>query len=130
MRRYAQTSSPCAIGGLLELLTRPWTLHILWSLSTNGPMRFGVLRKNVSGISSRVLTERLRTLEEKGFVFRDYQPTIPPAVTYGITDRMKDIEKVLAQLEGLARKWQGQGMPAAAQAVAGRPAARATRPHA
>jgi DNA-binding HxlR family transcriptional regulator len=108
MRRFAQTPSPCAIGGLLELLTRPWTLHILWSLSMNGAMRFGVLRKNVAGISARVLTERLRTLEEKGFVFRDYQPTIPPAVTYGITDKMKDIEKVLAQLEGLARKWQGQ----------------------
>ena len=72
-------------------------------------MRFGVLRKNVAGISSRVLTERLRTLEEKGFVFRHYQPTIPPAVTYGITDRMKDIEKVLEQLEGLAQKWQRPG---------------------
>jgi DNA-binding HxlR family transcriptional regulator len=112
MRRSSQTVSPCAIGGLLELLTRPWTLHILWSLSKNGPMRFGVLRKNVDGISSRVLTERLRMLEDKGFVFRDYQPTIPPAVTYGITERMKDIEKVLAQLEGLARKWQGEGMQA------------------
>src|ERR1700684_3858978 len=109
MRRFAQNPSPCAIGGLLELLTRPWTLHILWSLSTTGPMRFGVLRKNVAGISSRVLTERLRMLEEKGFVYRHYQPTIPPAVTYGITDRMQDIEKVLAQLEGLARKWQGEG---------------------
>jgi DNA-binding HxlR family transcriptional regulator len=117
MRRYAATPSPCAIGGLLQLLTRPWTLHILWSLSTNGPMRFGVLRKNVAGISSRVLTERLRTLENKGFVFRHYQPTIPPAVTYGITDRMKDIEKVLAQLEGLARKWQGEGTPASAKAT-------------
>ena len=94
---------------MLELLTRPWTLHILWSLSTNGPMRFGVLRKNVAGISSRVLTERLRMLEEKGFVFRHYEPSIPPAVTYGITERMKDIEKVLAQLEGLARKWQVPG---------------------
>jgi DNA-binding HxlR family transcriptional regulator len=93
---------------LLELLTRPWTLHILWSLSTNGPMRFGVLRKNVGGISSRVLTERVRMLEDKGFVFRHYEPTIPPAVTYGITERMQDIEKVLAQLEGLARKWQGE----------------------
>jgi len=112
------------------LLTRPWTLHILWSLNSNGPMRFGVLRKNVAGISSRVLTERLRMLEEKGFVYRHYQPTIPPAVTYGITDRMKDIEKVLAQLEGLARKWQGEGMPAAAQDVAERPAARTIRPHA
>jgi DNA-binding HxlR family transcriptional regulator len=72
-------------------------------------MRFGVLRNNVAGISSRVLTERLRMLEDKGFVFRHYEPTIPPAVTYGITERMKDIEKVLAQLEGLALKWRGEG---------------------
>ena len=102
-------NSPCSIGGMLELLTRPWTLHILWALSHDGPMRFGVLRRQVEGISSRVLTERLRTLEEKRFVFRHYEPTIPPAVTYGITERMKDIEKVLAQLEGLGRKWQGEG---------------------
>jgi DNA-binding HxlR family transcriptional regulator len=105
MKRYEQSPSPCAIGGLLELLTRPWTMHILWALSTNGALRFGVLKKNVEGISSRVLTERLRTLEDAGFVFRHYEPTIPPAVTYGITDRMRDIDKVLTQLEGLARKW-------------------------
>lgn len=96
----------------MELLTRPWTLHILWALSNNGPLRFGVLRKQVEGISARVLTERLRTLEGAGFVFRHYEQTIPPAVTYGITNRMKDIEKVLAQLEGLARKWQGEGTAA------------------
>jgi DNA-binding HxlR family transcriptional regulator len=99
---------------MLELLTRPWTLHILWGLSHNGPMRFGVLRKQVDGISARVLTERLRTLEGAGFIFRHYEQTIPPAVTYGITERMKDIEKVLAQMEGLARKWQGEGTPAGA----------------
>src|SRR5580693_4327481 len=109
MRRSAQTPSPCAISGLLEVLTRPWTMHILWALSTNGAMRFGVLRKNVAGISARVLTERLRTLEDKGFVFRHYEPTIPPAVTYGITDRMKHLEKVLAHGEGLERKWNGEG---------------------
>lgn len=108
MKRFQKASSPCAIGGLLELLTRPWTMHILWSLSTNGPMRFGALRKNVSGISARVLTERLRTLEEARFVYRNYERTIPPTVTYGITERMKDIEKVLAQLEALAQKWQAQ----------------------
>jgi DNA-binding HxlR family transcriptional regulator len=109
MKRSAKTPSPCAISGLLELLTRPWTMHILWSLSSYGPMRFGALRKNIDGISARVLTERLRTLEESGFVFRHYEQTIPPSVTYGITDRMKDIEKVLAQMESLARKWQGEG---------------------
>jgi DNA-binding HxlR family transcriptional regulator len=52
------------------------------------------------------LTERLRVLEQKGFVFRDYVPTIPPSVTYGITKRMKDISKVMGDLDDLARKWQ------------------------
>jgi len=94
---------------MLELLTRPWTLHILYVLSSGGPMRFGVLKKQVAGISSRVLTERLRALEEGRFVFRDYQPTIPPAVTYGITERMKDIQKVLKQLDALALTWQDEG---------------------
>lgn len=107
--RSANLPSPCAIGGLLELLTRPWTMHILWALSHNGSMRFGVLKKQIEGISARVLTERLRTLESAGVVFRHYEQTIPPAVSYGITDRMKDIEKVLAQLEALSRKWHGAG---------------------
>src|SRR5271169_6652097 len=88
----------CPMAGLLETLTRPWTLHILWTLSTNGPTRFGALRRSVAGISSRVLTERLRALEEKGFLYRDYKPTIPPEVTYGLTKRVKDIQKVLAEL--------------------------------
>ena len=108
MKRSSKTPSPCAIGGLFELLTRPWTLHILWSLSTNGPMRFGALRNNVAGISARVLTERLRALEEARFLYRNYEQTIPPTVTYGITERMRDIEKVFSQLEALARKWQDE----------------------
>jgi DNA-binding HxlR family transcriptional regulator len=112
MRRYPPAPVSCPIHGLLEVLTRPWTLHILWTLSKNGPQRFGVLRRQVEGISARVLTERLRELEGKGFVFRDYQPTIPPAVTYGITKRMNDIEKVLDSLTQLAQKWQSEGAPA------------------
>lgn len=112
-KRGSAQDSPCQMGGLLELLTRPWTMHVLWALSHNGPMRFGVLKRQVEGVSSRVLTERLRTLEGAGFVFRHYEQTIPPAVTYGITERMKDIEKVLVQIEGLARKWHGESAMAA-----------------
>ncbi|HZW93338.1 MAG TPA: helix-turn-helix domain-containing protein [Candidatus Eremiobacteraceae bacterium] len=112
-KRSDPTQSPCKIGGMLELLTRPWTMHILWALSHNGPMRFGVLKGQIAGISARVLTERLRTLEGAGFVFRHYEQTIPPAVTYGITERMRDLEKVFVQLEGLARKWQGEGLSGA-----------------
>jgi DNA-binding HxlR family transcriptional regulator len=106
MRRDPPRATPCQISGLLEILTRPWTMHILWSLSHNGPQRFSVLRRQIEGISSRVLTERLRTLEEQGFIYRNYEPTIPPTVTYGITSRMKDIEKVLGELDRLAKSWQ------------------------
>lgn len=101
------------MAGLLEVLTRPWTMHILWALSTNGPARFGVLRRQIEGISSRVLTERLRLLEQKGFIYRNYESTIPPSVTYGITKRMKDIQKVLGELDQLARTWQEEDVPAA-----------------
>jgi DNA-binding HxlR family transcriptional regulator len=79
-----------------------------------------VLRRQIEGISARVLTERLRTLESAGFVFRHYEQTIPPAVTYGITDRMTDIEKVLAQLESLSQKWQGESKAATAAPADGR----------
>jgi DNA-binding HxlR family transcriptional regulator len=105
---------------LLEILARPWTMHILWVLSTNGPTRFGALRRQVEGISSRVLTERLRVLEQKGFVFRDYEPTIPPSVTYGITKRMKDISKVMGDLDELARKWQQEDARLRTKPEAGR----------
>ena len=106
MRRSVPSPHPCPIHSLLELLTRPWTLHILWMLSTNGPARFGVLQKQVDGISSRVLAERLRGLERKGFVFRHYEPTIPPSVTYGITPRMKDIEKGAARTGASRQKME------------------------
>ena len=86
-------------------------MYILWALGTNGPSRFGSLRRSVEGISSRVLTERLRVLEEKGFVNRHYEATIPPAVTYSITNRMKDIEKVFQELDKLAQKWQQEDSP-------------------
>jgi DNA-binding HxlR family transcriptional regulator len=111
MRRRSEKPGPCnnpcaiAIGGLLEVLARPWTMHILYILSTNGPTRFGALRRQVEGISSRVLTQRLRGLEEKGVVYREYEPTIPPAVTYGITNRMKDIKQVLDELSRVAQAW-------------------------
>ena len=104
-------SAPCPISGLLELLARPWTLHILWALGTDGPTRFGALRRRIGGISSRVLTERLRVLEQKRFVFRHYEPTIPPAVTYGLTPRVKDVQRVLKELNQLAQKWQEEDRP-------------------
>jgi DNA-binding HxlR family transcriptional regulator len=104
MKRSAEHPIPSAMEALLVTLTRPWTLHILWALSTDGPTRFGALRRRIGKISSRMLTERLRGLEEEGFVYRHYKQTIPPEVTYGLTKRLEGIGPVFKDLERLARK--------------------------
>ena len=99
-------SAGCPMGGLLEMLTRPWTLHILWLLSVHGPMRFGALRRRAEGISARLLTLRLRTLEREGFLTRSVRAGNLPEVTYSPTSRLADMNEFMAQLHQLSGKWQ------------------------
>lgn len=107
-----ELQSGCPMGGLLEMLTRPWTLHILWLLSSNGPMRFGALRRSADGISARLLTLRLRTLEQEGFVRRTVREGKVPEVTYSPTSRLADMNEFMAQLHRLSAKWQAEDLAA------------------
>ncbi len=95
----------CPMDALLHLIMGPWTTYLLWTLSQNGPLRFGVLKRRLPGISSRVLTQRLRMLETAGVIFRDHRATIPPQVTYGLTQRGVELGGVLNDLEVIARRW-------------------------
>src|SRR5215813_873075 len=88
---------PCAVNCLLETLTKPWIMQILWVLGNDGPTRFGILRRKVEGISARVLAERLKHLDQRGFVFRDYQPTIPAALTCGLASPMREMEPLVKE---------------------------------
>lgn len=107
--RPARPPSPCPMDALLRLLMGPWTTYILWVLREQGPQRFGALKRAIPGISTRMLTERLRTLERAGVVWREQAPTIPPAVTYGLTARGEELNGVLDALEQVARRWQAEG---------------------
>ncbi|MBU2824049.1 helix-turn-helix transcriptional regulator, partial [Acidithiobacillus ferrooxidans] len=64
MNSQTKQETTCPMDALLRLLMGPWTTYILWTLRQRGPTRFGMLKREVRGISSRMLTERLRTLEE------------------------------------------------------------------
>jgi DNA-binding HxlR family transcriptional regulator len=103
----------CPMDALLRLLMGPWTSYILYVLRNNGPTRFGELKRQVGGISAKVLTERLRTLEEAGVIYRHYEATIPPQVTYGLSPRGKELKGILAGLDEVARRWNTEdGKPA------------------
>jgi DNA-binding HxlR family transcriptional regulator len=82
-------------------------MYILCVLDKHGVLRFGELRRQVEGISPKVLTDRLRMLETIGLVQRDYQPTIPPIVTYQLTERGKELSQPLYHLYDLAVRWYG-----------------------
>ena len=99
----------CPMEGLLRVIIGPWTIYILWVLSEQGPQRFGAIKRLVPGISTRVLTERLRMLEHAGVVWREQTMTIPPAVSYGLTDRGAELRGVLDTLGAIARRWEAEG---------------------
>ncbi len=109
-------SAGCPMAALLEGLTRPWTLHILWLLSRNGPMRFGALKRSAEGISARLLTLRLRTLEAEGFVHRSVITGKVTEVTYSPTARLAEMNEVMAQLQQLSERWKRQ--PSSSEAMA------------
>ena len=73
--------------------------------NTDGSLRFGELRGKVEGISTKVLTQRLKMLQENGIIDRHHEPTIPPKVTYSLSARGKELSKVLDELCELASQW-------------------------
>ncbi len=98
----------CPMDYILRMLMGPWTTYIVYNLRTYGPQRFGELKRRVAGISAKMLTERLRTLEGAGLIKRDYEATIPPKVTYSLTPRGHELDEVLEKLSEVAIRWQAE----------------------
>jgi len=108
MNNYAHKPA-CPVEAMFRVLMGPWTMYILWSLRLEGPIRFGVLKRQLDGISSKVLTQRLRMLEHEGLIYRNHKPTIPPEVSYGLTKHGQELGNALDSLEAVARRWQKRG---------------------
>ena len=108
----------CPMDALLRLLMGPWTTYILWILRSNGPTRFGELKRKVAGVSAKVLSERLRMLAQAGVVHRQFKATIPPQVTYSLTSRGEELREVLDRLNEVAVRWQTADRAAAAAPAA------------
>src|SRR4028118_384928 len=92
-----QESANCLMRELLDRIGDTWTLLIVLNLGA-GKQRFSELRRRVSGISQRMLTQTLRHLERDGMLTRTVFPTNPPSVEYELTElgfSMLDAVRVL-----------------------------------
>ena len=88
----------------IELIGKRWTGAIVSALS-EGPLRFGELAKAVPGLSDRLLSQRLRELEQAGVVQREVEEGTPTRVTYSLTEKGADLRPALSELGAWAQRW-------------------------
>lgn len=94
----------CPGAGCFELLGRRWSAHIIWGL-LGGPLRFTELLEVADGPGDRMLTKRLRELQEAGVVRRHRYREVPPRVEYSLTEAGWALRPVIEAMERWGRRW-------------------------
>ena len=88
----------------VELVGKRWTGAIVRTLM-DGPRRFSELLDAVPGLHDRLLSERLKELESEGLVARRVYPETPVRIEYELTEKGRDLERVVAEVQHWADRW-------------------------
>lgn len=94
----------CPVEATLSLIGGKWKGVILWHL-LHGTMRFNEIRRRLSGVTQRMLTNQLRELEADGFIVRTVYPQVPPKVEYSLSDRGRSLEPVIRALKAWGEEY-------------------------
>ncbi len=89
----------------MELIGDKYSFQIIHILYQFERQRFVELESQITGISPRTLSARLKHLDRYGLIHRDQYPTIPPRVEYTLTEKGRDLAGVLQELEVWTNKW-------------------------
>ena len=89
---------PCPVATTVQLIGNKWKLLIMRNLLA-GPNRFGQLRKTIPGISQKVLTDNLRSMEEDGIVIRTVYAEVPPRVEYKLSALGDTMRPIISAME-------------------------------
>ncbi|MGI5505368.1 winged helix-turn-helix transcriptional regulator [Lentzea sp. JNUCC 0626] len=101
----------CPCRDLLDMVASKWTALVIGDLE-DGPRRFGELKRRLEGISQKMLTQTLRTLERDGLVTRTVYPSVPLRVEYELTELGRSVTEPLAAL----RLWAQRNYESVAEA--------------
>ena len=88
----------CPVATTVALIGSKWKLLILRDLLAR-PWRFNELRKDLNGISQKVLTDSLRALEADGIVTRTVYPEVPPRVEYALSELGESMRPIISAME-------------------------------
>ena len=84
----------CPVATTVALIGSKWKLLIIRNLLER-PWRFNELKKDLEGISQKVLTDSLRSMEEDGLITRTVYPEVPPRVEYALSDLGRTLKPIL-----------------------------------
>ncbi|MBT2694836.1 helix-turn-helix domain-containing protein [Bacillus sp. ISL-55] len=87
----------------MTILSQRWTGLIIYQL-ISGPQRFCAIESSV-GVSGRVLSERLKDLENEGIVRREVHPETPVRIEYSLTEKGKSLEPLMKEIEKWSQSW-------------------------
>ena len=87
----------CPVATTVALIGSKWKLLIIRNLLQR-PWRFNELRKDLDGISQKVLTDSLRSMEEDGLITRTVYPEVPPRVEYALTEKGESVVPILQSI--------------------------------
>ncbi len=88
----------CPVAVTVQLIGSKWKLLILRNL-LDRPWRFNELKKSLDGISQKVLTDSLRSMEEDGLIIRKVYPEVPPHVEYSLSELGETMRPILNSLK-------------------------------
>ena len=88
----------CPVATTVQLIGSKWKLLIMRNLLER-PWRFNELKKNLVGISQKVLTDSLRSMEEDGIITRTVYPEVPPHVEYALSDLGESMRPILTAMQ-------------------------------
>ena len=89
----------------IELIGKRWSGAIIWALS-DGPLRFAELKRSIPGLSDRLLSQRLRELEDAGLMAREVENDPQVKVTYSLTEMGEGLRPAVLALREWACRWQ------------------------
>ena len=103
MRKYDVYAENCPTRLLLDHIADKWTALVLWKISRE-PVRFNQLRRDVEGISTKVLSQTLKRLGRDGLILREVFPTVPVTVEYSITPLGRTLSEKLSTITEWGRR--------------------------
>jgi len=96
----------CPITPLLVMLQGKWKNQVLYELCIKEPIRFGELKKNLTGITNTMLTSTLRELEKDRLIKREQFNEIPPHVEYSFTEKGRDLMPIFYAIMNWGFKYE------------------------